>query len=832
MEGVTLIIPRSLPSARIPSPVPTERACPRSLPTGVIAWTPQYPDHAMEGRAPYTKESLRETKTQLVDSFEIPSVKYHPPTHILFLCWFITTLYNYIRSYSILLNLRIAGDANLAYEIHISRGIAMSEFRDPFKPSTPYIEVDDDDQDLESDDSDVPAVAFPGHRDTLAILHLRRHHEPVIPPAVSVPSELLQNIYQHLTPLDFHAARHTCKKWFLASLDKTLLQKMTCKAGCSRAANEDSQRLIVRTELRRLSLERRRSLEHEGQHIQDYHTLDIDPFISDEWLLSKRLATEAQITPGRHMRAGPIMSIREQIDFSPLQSTASVEPPHIAKHTVSSCGRFDLVICGQILRVYALWPNIRPITSLCCRRRILAASMDTSSNRYSVAVLLEDRVGMCWDLDTEILAAFPAQHGYLGPRVAPELVTLTQEPETASKSVVFETTGFPSDVPSDGSHASAVYEQLGGPDDPPRSVAICPQRKCVAFGCRMGIELHWVDALTGGDLSRWFPLAAPSDFLYFLPQRPGIDSTKKLRLISSAGGPFPLGRSRVGGRTADEDRLSMTRLFFGSLPIPSATTAIVQSMWSARSDASESQGVLRTVDCDHYRAIPLSDGVHVLFTDPISGLLCLGSDAPLGGPTKLLRKFVFLPPGYVSTTTKLLPTCYTAAQELPWGIRVAAIYMDGSLVLFNVPSDCFEHVKEIRNTPDIWDEEAGVFAQSDLLMDVLMDIQRTSDEAMPDNPDAELHSQTHTHRRPFRTIQVPGVRIATTEGEVDDVAVSCQSILPRVIHADLHRSYVRKVAYVSGHFSRVVLQNAGISCVQTTIISNCDARLSTVKSRT
>ena len=57
---------------------------------------------------------------------------------------------------------------------------------------------------------------------------------------------------------------------------------------------------------------------------------------------------------------------------------------------------------------------------------------------------------------------------------------------------------------------------------PARSVAICPSRKCVAFGCRLGIELHWVDALTGGDLNRWFPLAAPSDHLYFLPQRAGV----------------------------------------------------------------------------------------------------------------------------------------------------------------------------------------------------------------------------------------------------------------------------------------------------------------------
>src|ERR1700712_4653623 len=83
----------------------------------------------------------------------------------------------------------------------------------------------------------------------------------------------------------------------------------------------------------------------------------------------------------------------------------------------------------------------------------------------------------------------------------------------------------------------SLYRNLCSEDDPPRSVAICPQRRCVAFGCSAGIELHWVDALTGQDLNRWFPLTAPSDFLFFLPPRKSVDSAKKLRLISSAAQP-------------------------------------------------------------------------------------------------------------------------------------------------------------------------------------------------------------------------------------------------------------------------------------------------------
>ena len=111
----------------------------------------------------------------------------------------------------------------------------------------------------------------------------------------------------------------------------------------------------------------------------------------------------------------------------------------------------------------------------------------------------------------------------------------------------------------------SIYHNICSEDDPPRSIAICPQRRCVAFGCSGGIELHWVraelsililntshiayfcirelltrdqvDALTGQDLNRWFPLTAPSDYLFFLPPRKSIDSAKKLRLISSAASP-------------------------------------------------------------------------------------------------------------------------------------------------------------------------------------------------------------------------------------------------------------------------------------------------------
>lgn len=50
--------------------------------------------------------------------------------------------------------------------------------------------------------------------------------------------------------------------------------------------------------------------------------------------------------------------------------------------------------------------------------------------------------------------------------------------------------------------ARRVYKNLCSAHDPPLSVAICPQRQCVAFGCKSGVELQWIDALRGSTLSR------------------------------------------------------------------------------------------------------------------------------------------------------------------------------------------------------------------------------------------------------------------------------------------------------------------------------------------
>jgi hypothetical protein len=155
---------------------------------------------------------------------------------------------------------------------------------------------------------------------------------------------------------------------------------------------------------------------------------------------------------------------------------------------------------------------------------------------------------------------------------------------------------------------------------------------------------------------RWFPLAAPSDHLYFVPPRTGEQrtSTTKLRLISSAAGPAEF------------------------------------------------------VDADHYRAVPLSDG-HILFTDPESGHLHLGSDQP-GGPTKLQREIVFPPP--IGHPAGKAADCYVAGHDLRWGVRIVVAY-GRTIMLYNLPPDEFQRARP--TTPGFQ------VAQSDLAMDVAVE---------------------------------------------------------------------------------------------------------------
>ncbi|ORY16263.1 hypothetical protein BCR34DRAFT_557519 [Clohesyomyces aquaticus] len=551
-------------------------------------------------------------------------------------------------------------------------------------------------------------------------------------PVCSGPTEILQHIYIYLSPKDFNAARHTCGAWMRASLDKKLLTIMHKRGGWWSSADVD--------------LDRRNG------------TPTFSKTTSDEWFLSRRLSRECSLysrwTGNGLNSLGNDAAIVEvaATEFTDLANGYPGPEGRLSSgliFTTSVCGRLLLVARETLIFVYELQGSIlRPVTSVGCPRRVLSMSMDMTSGRNAIAGLLEGRMGMVCELQFEwshsdtfsdshsqrqdslrpksMPSIQESDYSDSGPSMAPadrptshlserkvdnrqqtlfnsihvksnhESISLqsANDPDTYGQSWINHTwnikLGGAPTVQESCIHANPVfgcgraipvetgtstfYRHLCSEDDPPRSVAICPQRRCVAFGCSAGIELHWVDALTGQSLSRWFPLTAPSDYLYFLPPRPGFESAKKLRLISSAAHP--------------DDRPAIRRKFFTGRPT-------LSSFWG--SFGFEPPGSRASASsCDHYRAVPLSDGHHILFTDPPTGRLFLGCDAPLGGPTKLLRKIKFIPP-----EENQVPRLYTAAADLSWGARVVVAF-DDDIVVYSVPPDVLM-LSKLEQKADSWD---------------------------------------------------------------------------------------------------------------------------------
>ncbi|KAF1832908.1 DUF221-domain-containing protein [Decorospora gaudefroyi] len=516
---------------------------------------------------------------------------------------------------------------------------------------------------------------------------------PKFPTSYQLPVEIVQHVYDYLGPKDFNAARHTCRGWMRASLDKHMLVAMLSRGGWLSSAKGSSC----------------------ATHAAASHTPTIVPQ-NEEWLLSRHLSRQCALSSGwtgNGLDARSALVESSEIDFSELANGYSSG----LIFSTSLCSRFLCVARETMIYIYGLErEQPMPLTSVVCPRRALEVSMDVSSGRHAIAALLEGRMGIVCELqygcipgdecgvDTSHNNEFkkgagagernlpkrPRSYPYIQENITSSFNAIgirsndqdlnlqdTDDHQTYDRHFINRTWNLnirglsqesatqvscfadscTHSIPIE-SGTSTFYRHLCSEEDPPRSVSICPQRRCVAFGCSAGIELHWIDAITGQSLSRWFPLTAPSDYLFFLSPRPGFESAKKLRLISSAAQP--------------EDRPAIRRKLFGR--------PTVSSMWASLGFESASQSPV-SLSCDHYRAIPLSDGYHVLFIDPASGRLTLGCDAPLGGPTKLLRKIMFIPPEHTT-----MPRLYSATADLSEGVRVVVAYGE-SIMLYSVPPD-------------------------------------------------------------------------------------------------------------------------------------------------
>lgn len=558
----------------------------------------------------------------------------------------------------------------------------------------------------------------------------------------SLPVEILHQIYSYLDPADFDAARRTCRTWMGSSLNSRLLESMLKTAGWWNASLADA----LGNEMRGMSTK----------------------IESEEWLLSKRLATECLLRPNwggnglvsvhdggllsahsevRFSRdenlsqhPGPRslrgFSLVSEVDFSALGSLESIggdaQPvPAALQFTTSICGKYLLVTRDRTIYVYSLRNQTcmtQDVKASCpvvlastvdCPNRVLAVSMDTSCGRFAVAALLEERVGLvccledlgtgtrwpkndghAWDPVSSALWEYQAlrsksgnpldsyHHPSSSPTTQPTSPRIISGKGSSSSSSGSRYSTYPPS-PSRGSgggyHASggegrggsstrasnnlpetgpySLYHNLCSPKDPPLSVCICAQRRCVAFGSSGAIELHWVDALSGQGLNRWFPTSSwKAGVLYFFPSERDDERQQRLRVICSGLVP------------------TMTTLPFTSTPSSAAADHVCTTSGGMEEEKEEAE----EGDCHYYyNAVPLSDGRHALYVDSSlrPGELCLGIETrnrrsmEIGAPyLQLKTRAVFERPTSAGPST--LPRFYAVGRDLSWGARVVVGFRD------------------------------------------------------------------------------------------------------------------------------------------------------------
>ncbi|PWY94940.1 F-box domain protein [Aspergillus sclerotioniger CBS 115572] len=495
------------------------------------------------------------------------------------------------------------------------------------------------------------------------------------PAANTLPAEILLQIFHRLAPRDFDNARRTCSQWMRVSLDQDLLQRMLKRAGWW------------------------------DSWLRDYQSSS--PVVGEEeslvWKMSKRFATECLLS-GRKVNVERLGFLTTAVvDFSQLSHReraaefrrlsqpviAEIEPASFdatKQFHVSNCGTYLLLTSSRTIFVYRLLTrtagsstrddaDVALVARITCPAEVLATTIDTSTSKLAVAALLHNRLGMVCDL-------VPAKGE---PSVARAKYTM----ELASRHFIYN---------------------VCSAHDPPRSVSICPGRRCLAFGSGTGFELRWIDGQTNQDCRKQFPMSQPSEILHFFPGRPSLP--RELRIISSLAGPGLPGCSCRSVPHGGE-----------RLKCPFHLLADVQSLtrWDPQHNGDSS--LVRATHCHNYRAIPVNDGLHVLYVEPRTGHLCIGSDAPIGGPTSLTKVFVCVPPpsNSVSDGIKegMVPTVFAAGSDLNWGLRVVAAYQD-RLVLYSVPLDVFNVIRKERER-----QGDGVMGDSDLARDWFLDNQRS-----------------------------------------------------------------------------------------------------------
>ncbi|KAL3476787.1 hypothetical protein BJX99DRAFT_246629 [Aspergillus californicus] len=476
--------------------------------------------------------------------------------------------------------------------------------------------------------------------------------------ANTVPPEVLTQVFHLLSPRDFDNARRTCSQWMRASLDVRLLESMLKRAGW--------------WERRKMNVEK-------------------------SGFLTTSVVDFSQLSRERASDSRQLSSSSEDDDI-----------PAASSFHVSNCGTHLLVVSGCTIQAYHLLDkrsgssvptserdlehsDISRVACITCPAEVLSATIDMNTSKLTVAALMHNRLGMICDL-----------------------VPVHWRDEHPSTEIVYDKDsstsacwGQPSSVYSMKMASRHFFYDVCSPQDPPHTLSICPGHRSVAFGCDSGIELRWVNEPTNKGHRKYFPMSQPSEILHFMPHQP--DTPLEFRLISSLAGP---GVEGCGCQNWPASELSSSCCFH-------TMENDVQTFSRRESEHQNRMRLVRTTRCHHYRAVPVNDGVHVLFVEPQSGFLCIGSDAPIDGPTSLMRALVCVPPFRNDTSDDApLPTAFAAGTNLNWGLRVVAAYGD-RLVFYSVPLDVFKVIKKERER-----QGAGVMADSDLARDFFVNHSR------------------------------------------------------------------------------------------------------------
>ncbi|OBR04418.1 F-box domain-containing protein [Colletotrichum higginsianum IMI 349063] len=177
-------------------------------------------------------------------------------------------------------------------------------------------------------------VAIKAHPDDVVHLHGHgRHLSQLIPAAMRLPVEILHQIYFLLDPPDFNVARHTCRTWFWASLNRSILVTMLKRGGWWS------------------SIERILEVKQGKRALFNVHDQDV----TEEWVMSKWLARECALGPSHHGLEPAFVEI-SQTQFTDFASgtVPGTGEDVCARYTASMCGQFLMVSYGAVIYVYEL----------------------------------------------------------------------------------------------------------------------------------------------------------------------------------------------------------------------------------------------------------------------------------------------------------------------------------------------------------------------------------------------------------------------------------------------------------------------------------------------